>query len=180
VEFVDNRPVTQILGRVVGRDSAGRIAEVRQERSVARRLRRLPVDWAVINDLNLRALPHNVDHVAIGPGGIFCLSTSDHRGSSVWVTEESIRVNNYPVDHLSKARARSRALHRDLGAALGRDVHVRTVVVVRTNHLSIRTQPLGGCVVEARRICSWLRNRPTVMGAAEVSSVVAALRRADS
>ena len=176
--FVEEQSLPQLLGRLVGRGSTGPPAEVSRERSVARRLRRLPAEeWTIINDVSLHALDHNVDHLVVGPPGVFCLSTSDHRGKSVWVTEDSIRVNNFPVQHLSKARACRRAVHRDLSRALGRDIHVRTVVVVTTNDLSIRTQPLGGSVIEARRISSWLQARPRVLDPDERAAIAGVVLR---
>lgn len=83
------------------------------ERDVARALRRLPRSWTVVHDIDRGR--GNVDHIAIGPRGVFTIETKLHhagnrelaqaRGHATWLA----RRTRHPVTAvLCVARARSR------------------------------------------------------------------------
>ena len=50
------------------------------ERLVARRLRRLPRTWTVLHDIDRGR--GNIDHIAIGPHGVFTIETKLHHAGS--------------------------------------------------------------------------------------------------
>lgn len=55
------------------------------ERAVGRRLDRLERDgWTVIHDLTVGSRGANIDHLVIGPGGVFVINTKNHLGKRVW------------------------------------------------------------------------------------------------
>lgn len=86
------------------------------ERAVAGELKRLPRDWRVLHSI---PLPRDVDidHLLIGPGGVFTINTKNHRGKDVWVGDDSVKVNHGEArPYVRKARAEAsraaRALER--------------------------------------------------------------------
>ena len=51
------------------------------EKVVADSLDTLPQDYFVFNDVNLPKSQGNIDHVVVGPNGIFVIETKNYRGS---------------------------------------------------------------------------------------------------
>lgn len=45
----------------------------------------------------------DLDHVVIGPAGVFTINTKHHRGQNVWVGAKRILVNGQRTDHLRNA-----------------------------------------------------------------------------
>jgi hypothetical protein len=63
------------------------------ERLTARRLGRLRGHgWFLLHAIQW-ASGADVDHLAIGPGGVFSINSKRHRGKSVWYGDAAITVN---------------------------------------------------------------------------------------
>ena len=81
------------------------------ERRVGQVLGLLPDDWQVLHDLHWPGRPKaNIDHIAIGPRGLFLLDTKNWSGE-VWVRDGVLRQNGY-------ARSRETAAVSDAAAAV--------------------------------------------------------------
>ncbi|WP_043453359.1 nuclease-related domain-containing protein [Streptomyces fulvoviolaceus] len=66
------------------------------ERRVGRELRRLSAhDWRVLHGVP-KSNGGDIDHLLIGPGGVFTINTKHHSGASVWVGDEMAKVNGGP------------------------------------------------------------------------------------
>jgi hypothetical protein len=139
------------------------------EEEVARRLRRLPDDWLALHDLPIGDRGANVDHLVIGPGGVFTLNTKNLSGK-VWVGGETFLVNGHRTDYVRKSRWESQRVARALSARLP-NVHVHGVVVVMTPELVVRSQPRDVSVVGRLRIEKWLRHRPPALAPADVAAI---------
>jgi hypothetical protein len=118
------------------------------ERRVGRILADLGREWRV-----LHAVPHgdadaDIDHLVIGPPGVFTITTSG------------------PVAADLEARAASRALSR----AIGSPIVAAPIVVVTTKH----GQPGGPAVVPVPRLVRHLRDLPAVFDPAAAASVARA------
>lgn len=88
------------------------------ERVVGRRLTRLGRDgWDV-----LRAIPafggDEVEHLVVGPPGVFTVSTLYHRGARIRVGGQVVWVNDAIREYLRNARSEAAAVARRLGGAL--------------------------------------------------------------
>ncbi|WNI18709.1 nuclease-related domain-containing protein [Actinacidiphila sp. ITFR-21] len=49
--------------------------------------------WRTLHSIPLPRLDADIDHLLIGPGGVFTINTKNHRGAKVWVGDDSARVN---------------------------------------------------------------------------------------
>jgi hypothetical protein len=97
------------------------------ERLVAAQLAKLRRDrWFVLHDVPIGDRGANVDHLVIGPGGVFSLNAKKRAGK-VWVGERALLVNGHKTDHLWKARGEADRVARLLGRALGEEVAVRAL-----------------------------------------------------
>ena len=78
----------------------------RGEEVVAGALARLPDEWHVFHDFE--AGPHHVDHVLVGPGGVFAVETKNWRDSVTLESGELLAGGHVP-DHPPLAQAASEA-----------------------------------------------------------------------
>lgn len=104
---------------------------------VGERLDRLAADgWAVLHDLPLSRQGDVVQHLLIGPGGIYAITVHVHHGANVQVDRRSLYVNHRTVPYLRDARLQAQRIERVLGKASSTFVSVRAVVVVHTGALA--------------------------------------------
>lgn len=104
---------------------------------VGERLDRLASDgWYVFHDVPLSRQGDVVQHLLIGPGGIYAITVHVHLGAHVQVDRRTLYVNHRPVPYLRDARLQGQRLERVLGAASSSFVSVRAVVVVHTGALA--------------------------------------------
>jgi Nuclease-related domain len=89
----------------------------RGERRTARLLDRLTRDgYAVFHDLALPGSPANVDHLVIGPSGVFVIDSKQWSGSVRQSSDGLAWHNHYPLDRtLETVRWEAEAISRILG-----------------------------------------------------------------
>jgi Nuclease-related domain len=86
------------------------------ESKVTQTLKSLPDDYVVLNDLVLPGNKGNVDHLLIGPNGVFAIETKNYSGF-VKCEEEQWFVNGHRIRSLSKqARRNSMAVRGCIGS----------------------------------------------------------------
>ncbi|MGW7364789.1 nuclease-related domain-containing protein [Streptomyces sp. NPDC054841] len=100
------------------------------EKRVGSELNRLSRQgWRVLHSI---PLPRDVDidHLLIGPGGVFTINTKHHPDKAVWVGDDMVRVNHgKPQPHALKSRAEARRVQRVLEAHCDFTVPVESVLV---------------------------------------------------
>lgn len=98
------------------------------ERKVGAELERLTSrGWRVLHSI---PLPRDVDidHLLIGPGGVFCVNTKFHQGARVWVGDDSVKIHGHSYPYVRKSRAEARRASRALTRACGFTVDVHPVL----------------------------------------------------
>lgn len=100
------------------------------ERRVGSELQRLSSrGWRVLHSV---PLPREVDidHLLIGPGGVFSINTKHHQNAKVWVGDDSVKVNHgRPHPYARKSRAEARRVQKVLGPHCDFEVPVEPVMV---------------------------------------------------
>ncbi len=120
----------------------------------------------------------DIDHLVIGPGGVFSLNTKNHSGQRVWVHTQAFKVNGSPHnEYLRASRAEARKASRLLGAACGLPVEVTGVVVVIADRLDIKGMPPETPVVGRKNIADWLRSQPLRLNGTQIETIYAVGRR---
>lgn len=106
------------------------------EEAVGPRLERL-VDrgWWVLHSIPVGERGSDIDHLLIGPGGVYTVNTKNHPGGRVWVGEHAIRVNGQPTHYLRNSRFEADRVRKALLRHLGEEVPVRAVLVFLTGSL---------------------------------------------
>lgn len=172
-------PVKAFLGRLLGIKTEERSWRVGAdgEEEVARRLSRLDSSWKVIHSVVLNEAGTDIDHVVIGPGGVYTLNTKNHLGCTVTVYDRMILVNGQKTDYLRKSRAEGVRASRRLSAACGGPIDAQPVVVVMCSDFRVKGRPSDVYVVGRREIQKWLERRPAVLDADAVDHIYAIARR---
>jgi Nuclease-related domain len=90
------------------------------ERHTARLLDRLTGDgYVVFHDLAIPGSPANVDHLVIGPSGVFVIDSKQWSGSVHQGADELAWHNHYPLDRtLERVRWEAEAVGRQLGTRI--------------------------------------------------------------
>jgi len=149
------------------------------EETIGRELERLTRHgWKVLHSVPVGSGESDIDHVLIGPPGVFTVNSKHHPGASVWVVPRQVRVNNQPVPYLRNSRHEAARAARLLSAASGVAVTATPVLVFRlgSGALRIREQPGDVLVYRATRAYKPLRRLPSRLTPEQVDSIYDAAR----
>jgi hypothetical protein len=178
----DAAPVRSFIARLLGVHTDERAWRVgaKGEQLVAEQLRRLGPSWHVLHSVQLSETGTDLDHLVIGPGGVFCLNAKHHPGAKVWVAGDNVYVNGHRPEHnyVRASRSEGRKVARLLRAACSFEVPVRpVVVVVGATDLEVKEQPTDVRICSRRRIADWLAAQPGTLAPEQVEAIFSVARR---
>ncbi len=131
------------------------------EEAVAARLSKLERQgWRFLHSVPVGKGASDIDHVAIGSGGVFTLNTKNHLGKRVYVNRNGVRVSGQRVPYVRNSTHEAERASRLLTAAAGRPVLAVAVVVVLADELTHRGHPEPVKVVGRRDLAGWLKRQP--------------------
>jgi hypothetical protein len=134
--------------------------------------------WRSLNAIPVGDRGADIDHLVVGPGGVYTLNAKHHPGARVWVGGDVLMVNGARHPYVRNSRHEALRAGRLLSAASGSPVHVVGVVVpVNANDLTIAKPPADVHVVGRRRLRRWLRRRPTVLDDDTIEAIFQVARR---
>lgn len=177
----DVAPVRTVLARMLGvktEERAWRIGADGEE-AVAARLGKLDNRWHVLHAVPVGSKGSDIDHVVIGPPGVFTLNAKNHPDANVWVRGETFKVNGQNQPYVRNSRFEAERAARLLSAATGSPVTATAVIVVcgATRGLTIKEQPRDIRVVARRQVARWLRGLPPVLSDEQVDGIYERARR---
>ena len=153
----------------------------KEERIVDKRLGRLRRDgWTMLSSI-VKHSGADIDHLVIGPPGVFTINTKHHRDASIWVGENMVKVDNAQQPHyLRNSRHEAASAARVLTDAVGLDVIVIPVLAF-VGAASINAQDSRGDVVitTGEAIEHALLERHAVYSIQERARIFAVARRAE-
>lgn len=153
------RFVERLLG-VQTADRSWRRGAIGEERVAALLDRSLGDGWVVVHDLTIGSQGANLDHLVIGPAGVFALNTKHLKGNVV-VYDRAILHNGTNYRFLPKARAEAQRVRDRLSAATGLDVRVQSVLVWSGSAtVTVKGRPADVRSVHDRALPRWLRKLP--------------------
>lgn len=111
--------------------------------------------WRVLHSIPL-ANNVDVDHLLIGPGGVFSINTKYHHNKVVWVGDDAVKVNHgKPAPYARKSRAEAKRVVRVLEHYCGFPVPVEPVLVfVGVTDLKVVATQIGVRVYQERQVAS--------------------------
>jgi hypothetical protein len=125
--------------------------------------------WAVLHDLAVPGSPANIDHLAIGPGGVFVIDSKQYRGRLRLDSSGRLWHGRYPL----APAVRAVGFEADQAAQILTDPQVvLPIVAVHGAQVPWGKVVMDGVpVVPASRLPSMLRQLPTVLGPERVAGL---------
>lgn len=147
---------------------------------VGSRLDRLTgIGWHVQHNVPMGRQGDVVEHLLIGPGGVYTVTVRSHLRTHVTIDRHTIRVDDRPVSYLRDARLEAHRAEKLLADAVGSQVVVRPVVVLETVapvNLSAVTMPDDVLVLQGWDVPGVFPRVPDRLSAELVSKLVVAAR----
>lgn len=173
----DAAPVRTAISRLFGvktDERAWRIGADGEE-AVAAQLTRLGSSWRSLHAVEVGDRGSDIDHVVIGPGGVYTVNAKNHPNAKVWVGGDAVMVNGQRVPYVRNSRHESRRAARLLTEHAGFPVSVTGVIAVMGAHRGfvVSDQPRDGSVVvvQRKRISKYLLSRPASLSECEIASI---------
>jgi hypothetical protein len=145
------------------------------EIAVAGLLSSLGPEWTVLHSVPIGNGETDIDHVAIGPPGVFAINTKNHSGQDVWIGGHGLFVSGKSTRYIYAAIDEATAAEKRLSVATGLTVPVAPLIVLMNPGLrTVRAEPEGGVrVVSDGELLDLLRDRP-VFSDQQVAQIVEA------
>jgi hypothetical protein len=139
------------------------------EFEVAARLSQLGDGWTVLHAVPVGSGTSDIDHVVIGPPGIFTINAKHHAGKTIYVGGSSLKIDGFPTDHVRNARFEAERASKLLRQAVGGPVGVTPlIVVVGSASITKGKKPPTVTVLPVERVHRWLLTRARTLSAKEV------------
>lgn len=169
------RPLASRLDRLLRRRTDERAWRVGAfgERVTGFWLDRLPEGWFAFHDIPVGERGANIDHLVVGPGGVFTINTKNLTGE-VRVSRRTITHNGHRTAFLPKAVAEASRAARLLSLAIGREVPVRAVLAILADEWTVTAEPVDVIVRGPRAAKNLMLSQPPVLRPSDVIVVAAA------
>ena len=135
-------------------------------------LARLPEGYSVHHSLPIRNTAFWIDHLVVGPGGIYALSSRTRWDRDLTGSVRTIRVGNHIVPYLRDARFESTQITQLLAGAMPATAVVKPMIVLVNPHkIRLNRKPDVVTVIDSPRLRRWLVGRPRQFSAEEQATL---------
>ena len=162
----------RVKKRVMDAERGARAEEVMEAK-----LADLPGDYTVFHDL---AFPgFNVDHVAVGPGGVFVIETKSH-GGKITNTGDQLLLNSHrpDKDFINQTWAQTYHIGNLLQDRLGQTVPITPVLCFTNAFVQVRGKVKGITVINGGHLNAFIARQKPVLPADRIVQIVACLKMA--
>ncbi|MFP7761373.1 nuclease-related domain-containing protein [Marisediminicola sp. LYQ134] len=146
------------------------------ELEVGRMLAALPDDYTVFHSVPVGTGRADIDHLVVGPGGVFTINTKHHRGRNVWVAGTTFMVSGQRQPHIRRSSREAAGVTATLRRRLPAAPAARGVIaVVGAKQLRITAAPADVTVLDAARLRRWIMKQKRMLAPDALAATVAAL-----
>lgn len=139
------------------------------EIEVGKILSRLPSEWRVFHALPIGKAGADIDHLVVGPGGIFTINTKHHRGKKIWIAERSFLVNGQKQPYLRNSKFEATRVTKMLQDRMPQLPPAQAVIaLVSPGQITVKKKPDGVSVLDAVNLRRWLLKRPVALAESEL------------
>jgi len=162
-------PIARLIGRSpLGAESMvwyrGAMAEI----AVGAILAELPLEWTIFHALPAGDHGTEIDHLVVGPAGIFAIQTKRHRGRAVRVAGRTVVVDGVRLPYVRRAEVEASRVTSLLRERMLLRASVRpVVVVVDAKRITVLQKPAHVKVISADDLRPWLLTRPHLLDPAD-------------
>ncbi|SOE11860.1 Nuclease-related domain-containing protein [Streptomyces sp. 2323.1] len=183
IEEVEPSPLLRTLKRWFKLDAELRPWEtgLQGERIAGKSLNRLRRDgWYVLHSVELPS-GADIDHVAIGPPGVFTINTKHHRGSKIWLGDHAAMVNGQSTPYVRNSLFEAQRAARLLTHTCGFPVTVHPVLaVVGAAIVTVRTAAPSVRLIDGTHAARELSGLSPVLTPPDIERIYAAAREGDT
>lgn len=135
------------------------------EEAVGPRLERLVKrGWHVLHSIPVGERGSDIDHLLIGPGGIYTINTKNHPGKKIWVGEHAVLVGGQKTAYLRNSRYEAERVRKAMVSGLGEEVPVKAVLVLLTGTLipqvTVKQRPADVLVLDRMDVPGVFKRAP--------------------
>jgi hypothetical protein len=128
--------------------------------------------WDVLHVVPVDDSGKDIDHLVIGPPGVFTITTENFPGQEIKVNGDDLAVGSQRFDDIAAARELGRHAAELLSVVGGRPISVTPLLVVVTpTKLSLRQQPDGAAVVASKQLLQYLEKLDRTLDGADVAFI---------
>jgi Nuclease-related domain len=157
-------PIKNLIARVFDIETEERDWRIgaKSEAKVGKELAKLDASWRVLHSVPVNDKKSDIDHMVIGPAGVFTLNSTSHPKRDVWVAHDRILLDGYPTDYLRTSRFEAQRAAKMLTAACGFEVQARSAIVfVDFEDFTVKRQPEDVNATTPAQLLYWLGSLPT-------------------
>jgi hypothetical protein len=152
------------------------------EETVGARLEKLRTDgWQLLHSVPVGNRDSDIDHVLIGPGGVFTLNTKTHPKANIWVGRTTVLVNGHKQPYLRNSRFEADRAAKLLSRAVGWTVEVTPALVFLTDtfipNVTIKDRPEDVLILDRLDLPRYFRRRPAVLTPSQIEQLFDTARR---
>lgn len=167
--------VHRVFGAAPVRDSEKKAFDAALgERLVGAELDRLPPSWIVLHSLPAPGASGDLDHIVVGPAGLFAITTRYVDGDRVFVADDYLLARGDRMPFARESIAAARRTAHLAGRTLPPSLAVRPVLVIagaRAVRVGARARAID--VRDVTIVRAWLESQPVVLDARTVERVAA-------
>ncbi|QSQ24880.1 NERD domain-containing protein [Pyxidicoccus parkwayensis] len=182
-ELADAAPIRTFIARIFDihtDERAWRLGADGEERVGALLEQLHPHGWHVEHDVRVGSRGANLDHLVIGPPGVFVLNTKAVKGK-VWVGGPNVMVDGYRTDYVEKLEFEAQRVRRCLLTATHRQrLWVQGLLVMAHRKPVVKQQPQHVAVLHHSELVPGLLSQPVKLAVEEVAELVEASRREET
>jgi hypothetical protein len=139
---------------------------------VAEKLEQLGPKWRVINAVPVGAGGSDIDHVVVGPAGVFTINTKAHANKKVWSAGNALRIKGFQSDCVRDSQDEAARASRLLTSATGRTIVVNPLIVmVGISEMNYGFRRPAVDSVTSRGILGHLKRREPILTQDEVTEI---------
>lgn len=137
--------------------------------------------WHVLHSVPVGSRGSDIDHVVIGPGGVFTVNTKKHPGKKVWVAGNTIMVNGQRVPYVRNSEHEADRASRLLSTAVGFPVIAKGVLIFTTGTLvpdvTIKSKPANVVILDRMDVPGAFKRSTPSLTAPQVEAIFEVARR---
>jgi hypothetical protein len=146
------------------------------EITVGKLLARLPADWTAFHAVPIGKNDTDIDHILVGPGGIFTINTQHHCGKHIRVGTRTVTVAGRKKAYLPAAEHEAERVTTVLRERMPLVAPAQPVIaLVDAKQISFRDKPDQVKVIDARGLLDWLERLQPVLSDDEIAEAVVIL-----
>ena len=137
--------------------------------------------WKVLHSIPVGSNDSDLDHLVIGPGGVFSLNAKYHRGAHIWVGGDTVMVNGARQPYVRNSRHEAQRVAKLLAKASGIEVDATGLVIpVGFEDCTIKAQPDDVRVVPRDQLVRFFMRTVPCLDAATIETLFDCARHAST